>query len=249
MIGYKVTRKQILAAALASVVATTGWTAEADRASKQEAMGLGSGAAIGAAAGGPVGLILGAALGGWLGDRFHEEKTARLTAEAGMAESTAEAERLEARLGVSEREATRLEAALLAAERSHRNTLQEALDVQVYFRTAESTLDGAAEERLMRIGELIAPMDGVVVMLEGHADARGDAGYNEELSAQRAEAVRQAFLKAGVPEGRIAVTAEGENAAAADERDVDALALDRRVEINVAGGGAAEPRVAQSSER
>src|SRR5690606_40350775 len=241
--------KKLLVAALASAFATTGWTADADRASRQETMGLGSGAVIGAAAGGPVGLILGAAFGGWLGDRFHDEKDARLSAEADYADSRAEVGRLEARLGVSESEASRLEAALLAAERSHHQTLQEALDIQVYFRTAESTLNGAAEERLTRIARLIAPMDGVVVMLEGHADSRGDEQYNEELSAKRAEAVRQTFLNAGVPEERIAVTAEGESRAAADERDVDALALERRVEINVVGRNPGEPRVAQRGER
>lgn len=242
-------RSRLLVAALASAVATTGWTAQADQSSKKEMMGLGSGAAIGAAAGGPVGLILGAAFGGWLGDRFDAETSARQSAEAAYADSAAEVDRLEARLGVSEREAARLESALLAAERSHQNTLQEALDIQVYFRTAESTLNGAAEERLIRIGQLIAPMDDVVVMLEGHADARGDEAYNEELSAQRAEAVRQAFLKAGVPEERIAITAEGENAAMAEERDVDALALERRVQIGVVGRKAGEARVAQRSDR
>jgi outer membrane protein OmpA-like peptidoglycan-associated protein len=239
--------KKVLVAALASAFATTGWTADDGR-TKHEAMGLGSGAAIGAAAGGPVGLILGAALGGWLGDRFDHERSGRLGAEAESADRRAEVDRLEARLGVSEREAARLEAALLAAERSHHDTLQEALDIQVYFRTADSTLNGTAEQRLTRIAELIAPMEGVVVLLEGHADPRGDEAYNEELSAQRAEAVRQAFMRAGVAEGRIAVTAEGESRSRADENDVDALALDRRVEISIVGRDGSPPRVARRGE-
>lgn len=241
--------RKLLVVALASAFATNGWTADSERSSKHEAMGLGSGAAIGAAAGGPVGLILGAAFGGWLGDRFAAERSDRLSAEAALGDSRVEVERLEARLGVSEREAARLEAALLAAEKSHHSALEEALDIQVYFRTADSTLNGAAEQRLTRIAELVAPMEGVVVLLEGHADARGDETYNEELSAQRAEAVRQAFLKAGVPEERIAVTAEGERSAEAGVKDVDALALERRVAISIVGPSPTEPRVAQRSDR
>jgi outer membrane protein OmpA-like peptidoglycan-associated protein len=238
--------KKLVVLAVAGTFATSGWTEEAARTPRHEAMGLGSGAVIGAAAGGPVGFILGAAFGGWVGDRFATEREQRLTAEAGVVESRAKLAALEGRLGISEREADRLEAALMAAERSHHSTLQEALDIDVYFRTADSALNGAAEQRLTRIAELIAPLDDVVVLLEGHADARGDAEYNEELSAQRAETVRQAFVRAGVPAERIAVAAEGENLSIAEEKDVDALALERRVAISVVGRNA-EQQVAQRS--
>lgn len=238
--------RKVLVFAFASAIATTGWTGEEARSSKQEAMGVGSGAVIGAAAGGPIGLVLGAAFGGWLGDRFHDERDQRLTAEAEFAASRAEASRLETLLQGSERETARLESTLRAAQRSHRGALQEALDLQVYFRTGQSSLEDGAEQRLARIAALIGPMDGVAVLLEGHADGRGDEQYNEELSAQRAEAVRQAFIRAGVPADRIAVTAEGERESTAAEKDIDALALERRVHVSIVGSGAAE-RVARQS--
>ncbi|MGB7216679.1 MAG: OmpA family protein, partial [Gammaproteobacteria bacterium] len=92
--------------------------------------------------------------------------------------------------------------------------------------------------------ELIGAMDGAVVMLEGHADSRGDAAYNEALSAARAEHVRQIFIDAGVPAERIAVTAEGENQAVAEPNDVDGLALERRVSISIMGPDSG-PRVAR----
>lgn len=238
--------KKLTVLAIAGAIATTGWTAEKDRASKQETMGVGSGAVIGAAAGGPVGFVLGAALGGWLGDRFHDERDQRLTAEAEFAASSAEASRLESLLEGSERETARLESTLRAAQRSHRGALQEALDLQVYFRTGQSSLEDGAERRLARIAELIGPMDGVAVLLEGHADGRGDEQYNEELSAQRADAVREAFIRAGVPADRIAVTAEGERESTAAEKDIDALALERRVHVSIVGSDTAE-RVARRS--
>jgi outer membrane protein OmpA-like peptidoglycan-associated protein len=232
--------KQLLVLAMASAVTTTGWTADKNRASKQEAMGVGSGAVIGAAAGGPVGFVLGAALGGWLGDRFHDERTQRIDAEGRYAAARADAETLETLLARNEREIARVVAQLESERRSHSRSLEEALNVQVYFRTARTELDPGAAERLTRIGELIKPMDGVVVLLEGHADARGDEQYNEALSAARAEAVRQIFIDAGVPADRIAVSAEGETFAVATPEDVDALALERRVEISIIGPGHGE---------
>ena len=45
----------------------------ATKSSKQEVIGVGSGALIGAAAGGPVGFIIGAAVGAKIGDTFHRK--------------------------------------------------------------------------------------------------------------------------------------------------------------------------------
>lgn len=241
-------KKTVLVLAMTSLMATNGWTAEVDesRGSKQERIGLGSGAVIGAVAAGPLGLIAGAVLGGWVGDRIHDEKSQRIDAEARYADAAADADRLEGLLAQTRNDLGRIASQLERERTAHSRALEEALNVQVYFRTAEASPEAGAVERLTRIGELIQPMDGVVVMLEGHADARGDADYNEALSQARAESVRQIFLDAGVPEERIAITAEGESRATAALEDRDALALDRRVEIRILGAEGPQ-RVAQRS--
>ena len=242
--------KQLLVLAVASATATTGWTAEKtaekSRASKYEAIGLGSGAVIGAAAGGPIGFIVGAAFGGWVGDRFEHERAGRLEAEDNYAQARAEADQLEDVLARNERELAQIAARLETERLSHARSLEEALDLQVYFRTARSDIEPGAAERLSRIGQLVRSMDGAVVLLEGHADPRGDEQYNIELSQARAESVRQVFIEAGVPEERIAITAEGEAKSSASTEDLDALALDRRVSISIVGPDR-EQRVAQRS--
>lgn len=236
--------KPLLVLAVAGALASTSaWAGP--RASKQEAAGVGTGAAIGAVAGGPVGFIIGAAFGGWLGDRFHNEKQMRLAAEAESARSRAQASELESRLDTSRRELAGLEATLVAERQANRTALEQALDVAVYFRTGESGLDEESTDRLTRIAELLTPMDGVVVQLSGYADKRGDEQYNEQLSADRAEAVRQVFLAAGFPDGRVSIGAEGERHSVADEKDFDALALERRVEISIDNGAEEVERVAQ----
>jgi outer membrane protein OmpA-like peptidoglycan-associated protein len=211
--------------------------------SKAVTAGFGSGAAIGAAAGGPLGAILGAAFGGWLGGRFQHEKELRVAAEADSAQSHAQAAALQSRLDGREQELEKVEATLMAERQANRTALEQAINLSVYFRTGKSDLDPSSAERLARIARLLTPMQGVVVQLDGFADKRGADEYNEQLSAARAEAVRQAFLAAGFPQERISVTAEGERLAKAD--DLDAMAMERRVQISIDNGAGTAERVAQ----
>src|SRR5690606_9783549 len=154
------------------------------------------------------------------------------------------ADELEGLLARNERELAQIAARLETERLSHARALEEALNLQVYFRTARSDVEPGAAERLSRIGELVRSIDGSVVLLEGHADPRGDEQYNIELSQARAESVKQILVDAGVPEHRIAITAEGESRSEAPIDDIDALALDRRVAISIVGP-AGEERVAQ----
>ena len=228
-------RKQIIVLMAGSLLATTGWSAEKNRAAKEESIGLGTGAAIGAMAGGPVGVLLGAAFGGWIGDRFHKERVARTASEQKADEAHARASSLEHELRGTEQELTTAHAQLRSERVAHRNELEQALAVEVYFRTEESALDGTTEQRLTDLAGLVAPMDGTVIRLAGHTDARGTELFNDQLSAARATSVRDALIHAGMPAERIVVTAAGESESTAVEQDADGMALDRRVEVKIIG--------------
>ena len=76
-------------------------------------------------------------------------------------------------------------------------------------------------------------MDGAVIRLEGHTDARGTEAFNTTLSTARAEAVRDALIRGGMPAERVIVSATGEAGAVATEQDADGMALDRRVQVHV----------------
>jgi outer membrane protein OmpA-like peptidoglycan-associated protein len=236
-------QKKLFVLIIGSLLATSSYAApknrvpktdtEAPRAAKEEAIGLGSGAAIGAIAGGPVGLLIGAAFGGWLGDRFHGERSARRDADERAAQASVHAGTLQQLLAASERAVAEKDVALFSERVAHRRNLQEALSVEVFFRTEESGLPGATDERLAKIAALIEPLDGAVIRLEGHTDARGTEAFNTNLSTARAEAVREALIRGGMPAERVIVTAAGEASSTAVEQDVDGMALDRRVEMNV----------------
>jgi outer membrane protein OmpA-like peptidoglycan-associated protein len=200
---------------------------------KEESIGLGSGAVIGGLAGGPVGFVLGAAFGGWLGDRFHQEKSARREADERAAQASAHAGSLQTLLAASERAVAEKDATLFAERVEHRRDLQEALSVEVFFRTEDSALGGTTEDRLAKLAALIQPMEGAVIRLEGHTDARGTESFNTTLSTARAQAVREALIRGGMPADRVIVTAAGETGSTAAEQDVDGMALERRVEMNI----------------
>lgn len=243
--------KNILILALTAGLASPAWTAENNAAPKEESIGVGSGLIAGALAGGPVGAIVGAAMGGWLGDKFHRERSAKLEferrseqARVDLEQARLEADELLAMLEESNADLGQLRAEWRTAQVNYRNALQQALDTQIYFRTGESVLDEASGERLGRIAGLVAELADLTVVVEGHADARGAEDYNEQLSSARAQAVRDALVQAGVSPGRIFWVAEGERHSTADEKDLDAMALDRRVNLSIVDRDAVN-RVAQ----
>jgi outer membrane protein OmpA-like peptidoglycan-associated protein len=242
----KLIAQKIVIAIIGSLLATQSFAGPRHRAAKdepakhearvvakEESIGLGSGAVIGAAAGGPVGFVLGAAFGGWLGDRFHRERTGRVEADERAAQASAHADSLQTLLAASERVVAEKNSELLSERVAHRRDLQEALSVEVFFRTEESGVAGTTEERLAKLAALIEPMEGAVIRLDGYTDARGTETYNSTLSMARAEAVRDALIRGGLSAERVIVTGAGETASQANEQDADGMALERRVEMSV----------------
>ena len=237
--------KKVIVALVGSLLATSSMAGERLRAKrearenreasaqKEESIGVGSGAVIGAMAGGPVGFVLGAAFGGWLGDRFHHERSERRMADERATEASAHAGQLQTLLAASERTIVAKDAELFSQRVEYRQDLQEALSVEVFFRTEESGLGGPTEERLAKLAALVEPMEGAVIRLDGYTDARGTESFNSTLSTARAEAVRAALIRGGMPAERVIVTAVGESGSTATEQDADGMALERRVEMNV----------------
>lgn len=206
-----------------------------DRASKQETVGLGVGATLGAIAAGPVGFFVGAAVGAKIGDEFHQK-------EAEITTLSTTLERSEGRVSALEQNIARLNADIDTLNHDLRqaaagpgeeviNLLKTGIEMDLLFRTAEHELPEATREKLGTLGQSLAGMPDVTVRLDGFADERGDADYNQELSVRRAEAVRQVLAASGVAGDRIALEAHGESPAA--DQTADSLALERKVRLTL----------------
>ena len=216
-----------------TAIFAAGTAAAADDRSTETRAGFGSGAIIGAVVGGPAGAIIGSAAGAIIGQRVHKAKDAK---------------RLETELGQARTDMSHLKVALDRAAvdlarlnetvEQHQDTreLVEGLSLDVPFRTDNSNLGIQAEQQLAELARLLAALPDVQVKLEGFADPRGTAEYNEALSAQRAASVRTTLENLGVDTGRMTLVAHGETLSSSQDGDLDAYAMERRVNISLSAG-------------
>lgn len=207
----------------------------AEKASKQENIGVGSGALIGAAAGGPVGFVIGAAIGARVGDSLHRKNATIETLNGSLEASRGDVAALESSVRKLNGSVDGLSAEL---ERMHEvdrpelvSLLRGGIDMDLLFRTDEHVLADTTGTRLAGLGDSLAAMPGIRIQLDGYADERGDAGYNQRLSEERAQFVRDQLIAAGVDPSRIRIAAHGE--AVAQDANPDSYALERRVSVKL----------------
>ncbi|MGM0480534.1 MAG: OmpA family protein [Pseudomonadota bacterium] len=71
------------------------------------------------------------------------------------------------------------------------------------------------------------------MMVEGHTDSTGAAEYNQQLSLNRAMAVRNFMVGNGIDERRLTTYGYGENQPIADNNTASGRQENRRVELNI----------------
>ncbi len=197
-------------------------------ASKEENVGIGTGAVIGMLAGGPAGFIIGAALGAKIGDTLHSKSEEIEVSEKSLQNSRHSVIALERDIAKLNSEIDYLQS---VARPELVSLMQAGIDMDLLFRTDEFALTDLTGDRLMQMADTLATMSGVRIQLDGFADERGDSKYNLELSEKRVEFVRNIFISAGVHPTRISSSAHGESAA--QNPDLDSYALERRVSVKL----------------
>lgn len=106
----------------------------------------------------------------------------------------------------------------------------------VYFGWDEDTLTDDARATLNQVAETYRRTGTAQVVLAGHADRSGSAGYNVGLSQRRANNVRDYLAANGVSGGAITTQAFGESRPAVDTADGVREPQNRRVEITFGPG-------------
>lgn len=217
------------------IVSLLAGPAMAGGASKEEKVGVGTGATIGAIAGGPVGLIIGAAIGAKIGDGFHSrnEQLDSLSNDlAGSRQYVSDLERnIDELNGNLDEVGVELEQLQNVTKPELLSLMTAGIEMDLLFRTDEDVLSDSTGMRLQQMASTLAAMPDVFVQLDGYADERGNAEYNRMLSARRAENVKTLLITNGVPESRIKVTAHGESPAV--DTNVDSYALERKVSLTL----------------
>jgi outer membrane protein OmpA-like peptidoglycan-associated protein len=116
----------------------------------------------------------------------------------------------------------------------------EAKGVKIYlgeavlrFETAKADLRDTSREILTKVAKYLkaSPTAWSKMRIEGHADKRGKLEYNMRLSKSRAARVRNELVKLGIPRKKLAVDGFGPTRPIDPAEDIEAYALNRRVEL------------------
>lgn len=84
------------------------------------------------------------------------------------------------------------------------------------------------------VADVLQTYPATYVNVIGHADSRGDAGYNQRLSERRASAAANELIVRGVMADRFYVAGMGESQPIASNDTDEGRAANRRVEITIA---------------
>lgn len=198
-------------AAAAALVLATGCSSMSER-EQGTAKGAGIGAAAGAVLGGVTGhsagkgAVIGGAVGAVAGNlwskRMEDKQRALAQASSGTGVDVA---------------------------RTNDNRLKVNVPSDVSFDTGRADIK---PEMRPVLDELARNFDGSMrVTIVGHTDSTGSDATNNELSRQRAEAVRSYLARRGVPGDKVVVESRGEREPIASNDTESGRAQNRRVEI------------------
>ncbi|MDY7226224.1 OmpA family protein [Hyalangium rubrum] len=174
--------------------------------------------------------------------RRQQEETERLAAEERQRQEAqqrlAQAEtQLEAERRAREEAEARASEALTELARAGEVQVQEdargtvlTLSGSVLFASGAAELLPSARNRLSEVADALKQSDNQLT-IEGHTDAQGPDGFNEELSLRRAERVRDYLVSQGVSSDRVSVRGLGEYRPVASNSTAEGRANNRRVEI------------------
>jgi len=121
----------------------------------------------------------------------------------------------------------------LAAVKEEARGLVITLSGSVLFASNKSELLPAAQNRLNQVANALMETKERKLTVEGHTDSQGSTSYNQELSQQRADAVRMYLISRGYPRDLIQANGIGEDRPVSENATAEGRANNRRVEIIV----------------
>lgn len=117
----------------------------------------------------------------------------------------------------------------LSAQNTQRGVMVTLRDM--LFATGRAELQPGVRRSIDRLAEVLRQHPERRVLIEGFADSTGGSAMNQRLSQRRAEAVRNALVRAGVAPQRLEVRAFGEEYPVADNATAAGRQQNRRVEL------------------
>lgn len=103
----------------------------------------------------------------------------------------------------------------------------------VLFDLNKATIREESKETLQSVAEIMQEYPNVTFYIEGHTDSTGEASYNEQLSKERAQAVKDFLVEQGVSEDHLVAEGYGESQPIASNNTREGRQENRRVEITL----------------
>ena len=106
------------------------------------------------------------------------------------------------------------------------------LTLLINFGHDSDNLGTTCDGEISKAAQCINEYPGNVVFIDGHTDSTGAAAYNQQLSEQRAAAVKNRLVeKFNIPESRMTARGFGETQPVADNKTKEGRFQNRRVEV------------------
>ncbi len=101
----------------------------------------------------------------------------------------------------------------------------------IRFETGKATLRPESMGVINKIYDMMKEHPGIRLSIEGHTDNVGDAAFNQKLSEERAQSVKNKLVQMGIPAGRLATKGFGETNPVDSNDTPEGRANNRRVEF------------------
>jgi len=170
------------------------------------------------------GTAIGAVAGGALGALIGKEKGAIIGAGVGGLAGAYAGNRMD-------KQAKELKA--IAETKRTEQGLVTKLKSDILFDTGKSALKPEAKTNLQQMADIMKKYPENVLTINGYTDNTGSSKVNDELSENRAKAVRTQLIAAGMPESVISTSGKGSSGAIGDNSTADGRKQNRRVEIEI----------------
>ncbi|MGH9736953.1 MAG: OmpA family protein [Candidatus Acidiferrales bacterium] len=176
-----------------------------------------------------------------------QAQAAQAQADAAKAAALAQQQTAEATVAQARRaaaEAEKEKVALRAQLLQQLNTILQTRDSarglivnmsDVLFDTASYTLKPGAREKLAKISGIVLAHPGLNLKIEGYTDSVGSDEYNQQLSENRANAVREFLIEQGVAGSGVTAQGFGKTQPVASNDTAEGRQRNRRVELVVSG--------------
>jgi len=188
-------------------------------------IGAGVGYAIGRnGTGAAVGAVVGGLLGGGIGYMMDKQER-----EFKQALADAQAREQAAIQQGNQRE----QAAIMQGVQREKDAIVLTFKSDVLFDTNSSTIKAGAYRsgEIDRVAQILNKYPDTTIKVAGYTDSTGSDSYNQQLSEQRANAVKNALVVKGVSASRMTALGMGKSNPIADNNTPEGRQLNRRVTI------------------